>query len=86
MRIAIVVARFNDFVTERLLEGAHAALRDAGLADGQIDVLRPIRNRFGDFIGFFDGIAGNGGKALRAIPFATALWVAQGGHDGEEAV
>lgn len=40
MRVAIVVARFNDFVTERLLEGAQAALRDAGLADHDVDVLR----------------------------------------------
>ncbi len=40
MRVAIVVSRFNDFVTERLLEGAQAALRDAGIADGGIDVLR----------------------------------------------
>ena len=32
MRVAIVVARFNDFVTERLLEGAQAALADAGVA------------------------------------------------------
>jgi 6,7-dimethyl-8-ribityllumazine synthase len=30
MRIAIVVSRFNDFVTERLLEGALAALTEAG--------------------------------------------------------
>jgi len=40
MRVAIVVARFNDFITDRLLEGAQAALRDAGLGDGDIDVLR----------------------------------------------
>lgn len=40
MRIAIVVSRFNDFVTERLLEGAQAGLRDAGLAATDIDVLR----------------------------------------------
>lgn len=40
MRIAIVASRFNDFVTDRLLEGAQAALREAGLADSQIDVLR----------------------------------------------
>jgi len=38
MRIAIVVSRFNDFVTERLLEGALAALSEAGF-DG-VDVLR----------------------------------------------
>jgi 6,7-dimethyl-8-ribityllumazine synthase len=40
MRVAIVVSRFNDFVTERLLEGAQAALRDAGIADDNVDVLR----------------------------------------------
>jgi 6,7-dimethyl-8-ribityllumazine synthase len=40
MRVAIVVSRFNDFVTDRLLDGAQAALRDAGLADADIEVLR----------------------------------------------
>ena len=40
MRIAIVVSRFNDFVTERLLEGAQAGLRDAGITESQVDVLR----------------------------------------------
>ena len=40
MRVAIVVSRFNDFVTERLLEGAQAALRDAAIADGNVEVLR----------------------------------------------
>ena len=40
MRVAIVVSRFNDFVTERLLDGARAALKDAGLADSAVDVWR----------------------------------------------
>ena len=40
MRIAIVVSRFNDFVTDRLLEGAQAALRDAGVDDGDVEVVR----------------------------------------------
>jgi 6,7-dimethyl-8-ribityllumazine synthase len=40
MRVAIVVARFNDFITDRLLDGAQAALRDAGLGDGDVDVWR----------------------------------------------
>lgn len=40
MRIAIIVSRFNDFVTERLLEGARAALGEAGLADADVEVLR----------------------------------------------
>jgi 6,7-dimethyl-8-ribityllumazine synthase len=39
MRVAIVVSRFNDFVTERLLEGARAALSDAGVVDADIEVL-----------------------------------------------
>ncbi len=40
MRIAIVVSRFNDFVTERLLEGAREALREAGITDGDVEVVR----------------------------------------------
>ena len=39
MRVAIVVSRFNDFVTERLLEGARAALSDAGIVAADIEVL-----------------------------------------------
>ena len=40
MRIAIVVSRFNDFVTDRLLTGAHLALREEGIADPDIEILR----------------------------------------------
>lgn len=40
MRIAIVVARFNDFVTERLLAGARETLTEAGLSPDDVDVLR----------------------------------------------
>ena len=40
MRIAIVVSRFNDFVTDRLLAGAEEALREAGVAGGDVEVLR----------------------------------------------
>jgi 6,7-dimethyl-8-ribityllumazine synthase len=40
MRVAIVVSRFNDFVTGRLLEGARAALDDAGVAPGDVEVLQ----------------------------------------------
>lgn len=40
MRVAIVVARFNDFITERLLEGATAALADAGVSGEGVDVVR----------------------------------------------
>ena len=40
MRVAIVVARFNDFVTDRLLVGAQAALRDAGITESNVEVIR----------------------------------------------
>jgi 6,7-dimethyl-8-ribityllumazine synthase len=39
MRIAIVVSRFNDFVTDRLLAGAQEVLRERGVADSEIEVL-----------------------------------------------
>jgi 6,7-dimethyl-8-ribityllumazine synthase len=40
MRIALVVSRFNDFITERLLAGAQEVLRAEGLADNDVVVLR----------------------------------------------
>jgi 6,7-dimethyl-8-ribityllumazine synthase len=40
MRVAIVVARFNDFVTDRLLVGAQAALREAGVTESDVEVFR----------------------------------------------
>lgn len=36
LRIGIVTARFNEFVTQALLEGARRGLRDAGLADADV--------------------------------------------------
>lgn len=39
LRFAVVVARFNDFVTRRLLEGALAAFSDAGVSPDDIEVL-----------------------------------------------
>jgi 6,7-dimethyl-8-ribityllumazine synthase len=40
LRVAIVVARFNRAVTESLLDGALECLREHGVADDAIDVLR----------------------------------------------
>jgi 6,7-dimethyl-8-ribityllumazine synthase len=40
LRFAIVVSRFNSFITERLLAGALDALARAGAASEQIDVVR----------------------------------------------
>jgi len=39
-RFAIVVSRFNSFITDRLLAGALDALTGAGAAEKQIDVVR----------------------------------------------
>ena len=40
MRVAIVVSRFNDFVTERLLDGARQALADQAIAEPDVELLR----------------------------------------------
>src|ERR1035438_2098092 len=39
-RFAVVVSRFNSFITERLLDGALLALRQAGASDNDITVVR----------------------------------------------
>src|SRR5205814_757471 len=44
-RIAIVVARFNAFVTDRLRDGAVAALREAGAAESAIHIF-PVPGAF----------------------------------------
>ncbi|MDZ7706506.1 MAG: 6,7-dimethyl-8-ribityllumazine synthase [Trueperaceae bacterium] len=38
VRVAVVVSRFNDLVTRRLLDGALDALRRSGVADGDVSV------------------------------------------------
>jgi 6,7-dimethyl-8-ribityllumazine synthase len=40
LRVGIVVSRFNDFVTERLLTGAQEALREAGVPNDDVLLLR----------------------------------------------
>ena len=40
LRLAIVVSRFNSFITERLLTGALDTLSRAGADDGRIEVVR----------------------------------------------
>lgn len=40
LKIALVVARFNSFITERLLDGALDCLRRHGVADNAITVVR----------------------------------------------
>ena len=46
-RFALVVSKYNDFITDRLQAGAMAALVDAGAATGDITVVGvPGRSRF----------------------------------------
>lgn len=38
LHLAIIVSRFNEFITGKLLEGAHDAMRRLGVSDQDIDV------------------------------------------------
>lgn len=40
MKFAIVVSRFNSFVTDKLLDGALGALRRTGASDADVEVIR----------------------------------------------
>jgi 6,7-dimethyl-8-ribityllumazine synthase len=40
LKFAVVVSRFNDFVTDRLLDGALEALKAHGVDESRIDVIR----------------------------------------------
>ena len=40
LRLAVVVSRFNEIVTEPLLRGALATARDQGVAEDSLDVVR----------------------------------------------
>ena len=40
LKFAIVVSRFNDFITGRLLEGAVDSLKRHGASDGDITVVK----------------------------------------------
>ena len=40
LRFAIIVSRFNSFITERLLEGALDALKRHGAEERQIDIYK----------------------------------------------
>ena len=62
-RFAVVVSRFNDFVTDRLQQGALAALAAAGAASGDVTVVRvpgafeiPLAARLAAESGRFDAI------------------------------
>jgi 6,7-dimethyl-8-ribityllumazine synthase len=39
LRFAVIVSRFNEFITGKLLEGAHDAMRRHGVTDEDVDVV-----------------------------------------------
>jgi len=39
VRVAVLVSRFNEVVTTRLLDGARQCLREKGVPDGRVDVI-----------------------------------------------
>lgn len=64
LRICVVVARWNSFVTEKLLAGAVATLREHGVADDDLAVVRvpgafevPTAARWAAASGAFDAVA-----------------------------
>jgi 6,7-dimethyl-8-ribityllumazine synthase len=63
MRFAVVVSKYNDFVTDRLQKGALAALAALGVRDGDVTLIRvpgafeiPTAARLAANTGAFDGI------------------------------
>lgn len=63
LRVCVVVARWNSFVTEKLLSGALAALGEHGLADDDVTVVRvpgafevPTAARWAAESGAFDAV------------------------------
>lgn len=63
LKFAVVVSRYNDFVTDRLQKGALAALADAGVRDEDITLIRvpgafeiPSAARMAANTSEFDGI------------------------------
>ena len=74
-RFAIVAARFNDFIVEKLIEGGRAALRRAGVAGEDVEVYRcpgameiPGLARKVAETGKFDGIVCLGAVIRGATP------------------
>ncbi len=66
-RVAIAVSRFNEKVTEQLLEGARNALREAGVRDQDVTVVRvpgalelPLACRWLAATGRFDALVALG--------------------------
>ena len=77
-RFAIVAARFNDFIVEKLIDGARAALRRAGVEPEDIELYRcpgameiPGLARKVNDTGKFDGIVCLGAQVLAHLGAKT---------------
>jgi 6,7-dimethyl-8-ribityllumazine synthase len=60
-RVAIVVSRYNELVTSKLLDGARSCCAEAGLGEGDIDVYW-VPGAF-ELVGAADALAQQGGYA-----------------------
>lgn len=67
LRVCVVVARWNSFITDKLLAGAVSALREHGLSDGGVTVAHvpgafevPTAARWAADSGRFDAVIGLG--------------------------
>jgi 6,7-dimethyl-8-ribityllumazine synthase len=60
-RVAIIVSRYNELVTSKLLEGARACCAEAGLSDADIDICW-VPGAF-ELVGAADALAARGGYA-----------------------
>ena len=72
VKVAIVVARFNSFITERLLEGAIDALRRHGVDDGDISVFR-VPGAFELPLAVRKAAVGGNGSSVDAVIALVAL-------------
>ena len=75
LKFAVVVSKYNDFVTDRLQKGALAALAKAGVADDDITVVRvpgafeiPMAARLAADTARFDAVIGLGCLIRGATP------------------
>jgi len=74
-RFSIIVSRFNDFISEKLLSGAIDALLRSGVSDGDIDIIKvpgafeiPVVAKKAAETGRYDGVICLGAVIRGATP------------------
>ena len=88
LRFAIIVSRFNSFITDRLLGGAMDALTRAGASADEIDLIKVRQHRYDAVICLsavirgdtphFDYVAGEAAKGIAQVAIETGVPVAFG--------